>query len=601
MKVVSFGKNDLLGKGKEKYRWSTTSRFLPRRIPQRNILKEAPGLRGRAKNVRTPVEAFDLFFSNEIIDHIVKHTNEELARRRQRKDDSKDMVNSHDEDSEDTHLFYIGDTDPIELKSFIGLNYIAGSFCINHLPTHEIFHSFYGNPYFRATMSQNRFKELTFAIRFDEKETREERKMTDKLAALRTVWDHVFGVSKNYYMPGGTLTLDEQTLGFRGRCSFKIYNPDKPDRYGIKIVILADSVTYYAFTAEIYIGKRTENPDIKYGHHYLRKLCEPIYGCNLTVTCDNFFTSVPAIEELLDKGVTVVGTVRKSQREIPAEVVETKNREPNTVAYLYSDKITLLSYVPPARPKKPKKNVILMSSTHDVPDKTKTVVLPTIVDYYNSTKSGVDKLDQMCKSYSAQRKTRRWPLALFYGLLNIIGINSMVIFNEATKIKQTRRKYLQTLGFSLIKPHMERRRQWPTLRRNVRDLITNVLEYEEKFSTPSQKRRVSSAHTLSTPRKKRDCSTGRKKNKPTPQRRNAPNKTPQKLECSSSSTNCNESSPTQRTSRRKEINAFSPDSPRKKQRRCYCCTRSEKKYSVTCAKCRNFVCSNHRVTLCSKC
>ena len=43
-------------------------------------------------------------------------------------------------------------------------------------------------------------------------------------------------------------------------------------------------------------------------------------------------------------------------------------------------------------------------------------------------KGGVDTCDKMCASYSISRVTRQWPLAVFYILMNIAGINSWVIY-----------------------------------------------------------------------------------------------------------------------------------------------------------------------------
>ena len=49
-----------------------------------------------------------------------------------------------------------------------------------------------------------------------------------------------------------------------------------------------------------------------------------------------------------------------------------------------------------------------------------------ILDYY-STKAGVDTKDQMVHAYTAKRKTRRWPMAIFYNMPDIIALNACVI------------------------------------------------------------------------------------------------------------------------------------------------------------------------------
>lgn len=38
---------------------------------------------------------------------------------------------------------------------------------------------------------------------------------------------------------------------------------------------------------------------------------------------------------------------------------------------------------------------------------------PEIILYYNATKSGVDKVDEMKAAYSLARITRRWTLVIF--------------------------------------------------------------------------------------------------------------------------------------------------------------------------------------------
>ena len=53
---------------------------------------------------------------------------------------------------------------------------------------------------------------------------------------------------------------------------------------------------------------------------------------------------------------------------------------------------------------------------------------PVIIGYYNQTKGGVDRLDQLLSAYTCKRKTNRWPLALFYNILDISAVTAQVIF-----------------------------------------------------------------------------------------------------------------------------------------------------------------------------
>ncbi|GBP88137.1 hypothetical protein EVAR_65544_1 [Eumeta japonica] len=101
----------------------------------------------------------------------------------------------------------------------------------------------------------------------------------------------------------------------------------------------------------------------------------------------------------------------------------------------------------------------MLSTMHFKPDEDIAVNLPEIISFYNQTKGGVDTFDQLCHTYSVSRKTRRWSLCVFYGILNIVGINSMILLHssDATnkQVFKNRRTYLKTLAFDLIKPHLE--------------------------------------------------------------------------------------------------------------------------------------------------
>ena len=91
---------------------------------------------------------------------------------------------------------------------------------------------------------------------------------------------------------------------------------------------------------------------------------------------------------------------------------------------------------------------------------------PQIIQFYNSTKGGVDTVDQYCGSYSVSRRTRRWPLCVFFHLVNIAGVNGQILFNKTRKSvdeAQNRRQFLKNLAMSLMKPYLQDRAQLQNL------------------------------------------------------------------------------------------------------------------------------------------
>jgi hypothetical protein len=53
------------------------------------------------------------------------------------------------------------------------------------------------------------------------------------------------------YSPGQELSLDEGMIPWRGRLSFRTYNPAKLTKYGILVQMLCEAKTGYIFNMEI--------------------------------------------------------------------------------------------------------------------------------------------------------------------------------------------------------------------------------------------------------------------------------------------------------------------------------------------------------------
>jgi hypothetical protein len=54
--------------------------------------------------------------------------------------------------------------------------------------------------------------------------------------------------------------------------------------------------------------------------------------------------------------------------------------------------------------------------------------------------SAVDMLDQMCAKYTVQRATRRWTMAMFYGMIDIAAVNALVIYANNLRKDQPEKK-----------------------------------------------------------------------------------------------------------------------------------------------------------------
>ena len=255
------------------------------------------------------------------------------------------------------------------------------------------------------------------------------------------------------YTPGQWLTIDQHLCRYRGRCHFRQYIPSKPDRYGIKIYVLADSRNFYPVNFEVYCGKQAVSNSPK---DLVLRLTSVLNAGHI-ICGDNYFSSLSLSSTLArDSSIYYLGTIRKCRREIPKMVNDIRGLPVYSSRILYSEdsRTSLLSYIT-----KKNKSVLLLSNIHSckiVPTDSKKYK-PSIIIDYNANKSGVDKFGQMLKEYRIYKATRRWPLVLFFDLVGFSCFSSWVIFclmfpdNDLVRSKN-RREFLYILGKELIYP-----------------------------------------------------------------------------------------------------------------------------------------------------
>lgn len=70
--------------------------------------------------------------------------------------------------------------------------------------------------------------------------------------------------------------------------------------------------------------------------------------------------------------------------------------------------------------------------------------------FYNATKFGVDVIDQMAKKYSVKAPSRRWPVQVFYNILDLAAINSWILYKKLSQKKISRKKYILDLARELV-------------------------------------------------------------------------------------------------------------------------------------------------------
>ena len=218
--------------------------------------------------------------------------------------------------------------------------------------------------------------------------------------------------------------------------------------------MLACNETGFFVDGEIYLRQRKPNQ----GQRVVHQLCQRFYRSGRNITFDRFFTSIPLARSLLERGQEVLGTVRKNKRELPPLFVAS-NRPEHFSLFGYNDGVQIVSSMA-----LPKKCVIMVSIMHsdngvELDNKEK----PHAIRDYNATKCPVDRIDQMANTLTTRRKTRRWPMTIFFNILGIAAINSYIswlllhpTWHENERVHR-RSIFLKELACSLMEPWIRER------------------------------------------------------------------------------------------------------------------------------------------------
>ncbi|XP_069177607.1 piggyBac transposable element-derived protein 4-like [Procambarus clarkii] len=271
----------------------------------------------------------------------------------------------------------------------------------------------------------------------------------DKLIKVRSLTQYLLNRFKRIYIPNKKLSLDEGTMPWRGRLSFKTYNPNKPDKYGIKLYMLAEATNGYIYDFEIYSGVRKTTIDT------VMALIEPLKDKGYHLYMDNYYNSVRLSEALLQVGVYTCGTLRlqcgapkslqmQANGKVPVDKTLFK-RKHNTFIILWKDKriVSLITNCHNAETQQVQSRKRVRNRDGTTSVQQVTVNKPNAICDYNTNMKGVNHFDQMIKYYHFTRKTHKWTKKMTFYFVQMAIYNAFVMYNYYT----TDRRKLTLLHF----------------------------------------------------------------------------------------------------------------------------------------------------------
>ncbi|GFR15296.1 DDE_Tnp_1_7 domain-containing protein [Trichonephila clavata] len=91
---------------------------------------------------------------------------------------------------------------------------------------------FFHTPWYGKTMSIRRFQEISKFLDFADNKGSPEG-CENRLYKVMPVLESITKKFKELYIPNKEISIDEGMMAWKGRLIFKIYMPDKLDKYGI--------------------------------------------------------------------------------------------------------------------------------------------------------------------------------------------------------------------------------------------------------------------------------------------------------------------------------------------------------------------------------
>ncbi|KAM3876247.1 piggyBac transposable element-derived protein 4-like [Diretmus argenteus] len=337
----------------------------------------------------------------------------------------------------------------VELKRFLGLLFLTGLIKKPSIAEYWSVDVALETPYFRKTMPRNRFQLIWRFIHFSDNR---EVDGSDPLHKVRLVLDLLLSKFREMYWPSHNISLDEGMLLWRGRLRFKVYNPAKPVKYGIKSYILCDSENGYCYSMKPYCGTSSTLQDT------VRFLVDGLEGFGHRLWMDNFYNSESMCRLLLSLHIDSGGTLRVNRGEPPSiRQVSMSDLAVGERRALHNDAVMVLAW-------RDKRIVRMISTFHT--DEMRTVEVrqkgqservpqrkPACVVDYNQYMNGVDRLDQKISYYPFIRKMAKWSSKFVAYLMEIAMSNAFIIYRECNPTASC--KTLKDFTLSVIKSWTE--------------------------------------------------------------------------------------------------------------------------------------------------
>ena len=125
-----------------------------------------------------------------------------------------------------------------------------------------------------------------------------------RLRKIHNVVEYLESKYQEYYVPYSNVSVDESTIGFKGKIAFKTYNLKKPTKWGLRMFVLSDSTNGYINSMLPYYGRYTREllnnvSNLSYTANIVIHLCRSLQKLGPSsghhIFTDRFYSSIPCL------------------------------------------------------------------------------------------------------------------------------------------------------------------------------------------------------------------------------------------------------------------------------------------------------------------
>ena len=185
----------------------------------------------------------------------------------------------------------------------------------------------------------------------------------------------------------------------------------------------------------------------------VKDLVRPFVGLNHVIYCDNFYSSGPLVDLLAKDSIYLAGTTKKCARGFPVSLKGVKPPKGSYVSDRVDDKRYFVfqdrrevCFVTNVFPKHMDSQVARLQPEGVLRNQS----VPPLLPAYNMFMGGVDRTDQLRKTYGFDRKSRRFWLRLFFQLFDYAINNAHILYKHSCKRYDVRPKDLLAFRLELV-------------------------------------------------------------------------------------------------------------------------------------------------------